>query len=124
MSNLKDLTEQILAFRDERDWRQYHHPKDLAMALSIEAAEVLEIFRFKSPQQIDQELPQLRERLGDELADCLFFVLLMAHDCGVDLAQAVPKKLEQNAKKYPVELARGQNLKYDQLKSFQPPDSQ
>lgn len=120
MPDLEDFTEQVCRFRDERDWRQYHHPKDLAMALSIEAAELLELFRFKSPQQIDQELPQLRQRLGEELADCLFFVLLMAHDCGIDLGQAMPAKLAANALKYPVELARGQNLKYDQLQCQRP----
>ena len=85
------------------------------MALSIEAAEVLELFRFKSPAQIDQEMEQMRSRLGEELSDCLFFVLLMAADCGIDLSQALPAKLVQNAGKYPVELARGKNLKYDQL---------
>lgn len=86
------------------------------MALSIEAAEVLELFRFKSPEQIDQELDGLRSRLGEELADCLFFILLMADDCGIDLSRALPEKLAQNARKYPVELARGKNLKYDQLR--------
>jgi NTP pyrophosphatase (non-canonical NTP hydrolase) len=102
-------------FRDERDWKQFHHPKDLAMALSIEAAEVLELFRFQSPQEIDQKMPQLRSKLGEELADCLFFVLLMARDCQIDLAEAVRLKLEQNARKYPVELSRGRNLKYTEL---------
>ena len=118
MKDLATLTAAVRAFRDERDWRQFHHPKDLAMALSIEAAEVLEIFRFKSPAQIDEEMEQLRPQLGEELADVLFFVLLMADDCGIDLSSAVPAKLAQNARKYPVELARGKNLKYDQLEEI------
>lgn len=113
--DLAELTEAVRDFRDQRDWRQFHHPKDLAMALSIEAAEVMELFRFKSPEQIDGEMDELRGRLGEELADCLFFVLLMAHDCGIDLSHAVPAKLAQNARKYPVELSRGKNAKYDQL---------
>lgn len=112
---LTQLTEAVRHFRDQRDWQQFHHPKDLALALSIEVAEVLELFRFKSPEQIDREMEKLRPRLGEELADCLFFVLLLAADCGIDLTQALPAKLEQNARKYPVELSRGKNLKYDQL---------
>lgn len=112
---LQELTQQIKAFRDERDWQQFHHPKDLALALSIEAAEVLEIFRFKSPAQIDAELPALRTKLGPELADCLFFVLLMAHDCGIDIRAALQSKMQENARKYPVELSRGKNLKYTEL---------
>ena len=112
---IRELTQQVKNFRDERDWRQYHHPKDLAIALSIEAAEVQEIFRFKSPAQIDAELPQLRRALGNELADCLFFVLLMADDCGIDIKEALQHKMTENAKKYPVELCRGKNLKYTEL---------
>ncbi|MBS2037765.1 nucleotide pyrophosphohydrolase [bacterium] len=112
---MQELTRQIREFRDERDWKQYHHPKDLAMALSIEAAEVLEIFRFKSPTQIDAELPTLKARLGPELADCLFFILLMAHDCGIDMKSALESKMQENARKYPVELCRGKNLKYTEL---------
>jgi NTP pyrophosphatase (non-canonical NTP hydrolase) len=113
--DLATLTEAVRAFRDERDWRQFHHPKDLAIALSIEAAEIMELFRFKSPDQISAEMDELRQRLGEELSDVLFFVLLMADDCGIDLSQAMPAKLAQNARKYPVERARGKNLKYDQL---------
>ncbi|MBX3166977.1 MAG: nucleotide pyrophosphohydrolase [Candidatus Eremiobacteraeota bacterium] len=112
---LQELTQAIKNFRDERDWRQYHHPKDLAVALSIEAAEVLEIFRFKSAAQIDAELPELKKALGHELADCLYFILLMASDCGIDMKQALQQKMAENAKKYPVERCRGKNLKYTEL---------
>ncbi len=112
---LQEITESIKRFRDERDWQQYHHPKDLAVALSIEAAEVLEIFRFKSVKQIDEELPVLKDALGHELADCLYFILLMASDCGIDMKQALEQKMVENAKKYPVALCRGKNLKYTEL---------
>ena len=112
---IQELTEAIKRFRDERDWQQYHHPKDLAVALSIEAAEVLELFRFKSASQVDQEMSVLRESLGHELADCLYFILLMASDCGIDIRQALEQKMAQNAKKYPVDLCRGKNLKYTEL---------
>lgn len=115
-SQIQQWTRRIREFRDERDWRQFHHPKDLALALSIESAEILELFRFKSPEQIDREMDRLRPKLGEELADCLFFILLLAGDCGIDLAQALPDKLAKNAAKYPVELSFGKNLKYDELK--------
>ena len=113
--DLQEITESIQRFRDERDWKQYHHPKDLAVALSIEAAEVLEIFRFKSVAQIDQEMPALKDALGRELADCLYFILLMASDCGIEMNQALEQKMAENAEKYPVALCRGKNLKYTEL---------
>jgi NTP pyrophosphatase (non-canonical NTP hydrolase) len=112
---LQQLTEAIQKFRDERDWKQYHHPKDLAMALSIEASEVLELFRFKSTGQIDAQMPDLKTALGHELADCFYFILLMAADCGIDLKEAMEQKMTENARKYPVELCRGKNLKYTEL---------
>ena len=115
MSEWKRFTEKIIAFRDERDWQQFHHPKDLAMALAIEAAEVLEVFRFKSPEQIDAERSQWKQALGEELADCLYFVLLLAHDAEIDLPQAMEAKMQKNALRYPVALSRGKNLKYDRL---------
>lgn len=114
-NDLTELTRAVVAFRDERDWKQFHHPKELVMALAIEAAELMEILRFKSREEVDAQMPALRQRLGEELADCLFFVLLMAHDCGIDLLQALPAKLQVNARKYPVELARGRNEKYTDL---------
>jgi dCTP diphosphatase len=113
--DLKHLTRAVVAFRDERDWKQFHHPKELVGALAIEAAELMEVLRFKSQAEVDAQMPALRARLGEELADCLFFVLLLAHDCGIDLAEALPAKLQANARKYPVELARGRNEKYTEL---------
>jgi NTP pyrophosphatase (non-canonical NTP hydrolase) len=115
MTELQRFTEKILEFREARDWKQFHHPKDLALALAIEAAEVLEVFRFKSPEQIDAERPQWKQALGEELADCLYFILLLAHDADIDLPQAMEAKLQKNAARYPVELSRGNNLKYDRL---------
>lgn len=113
---ISELVRQVLQFRDERDWRQYHHPKDLAMALAIEAGELMEPFRFKSPEQINGELEAggLPE-VAHEMADVLYFLLLFAHELGVDLTSALREKLALNAQKYPVELCRGRNLKYTQL---------
>ncbi len=113
---IRELVRQVLEFRDERDWRQYHHPKDLAMALAIEAGELMEPFRFKSGEQIDAELAagSLPE-VAHEMADVLYFLLLFAHELNVDLTGALAEKLKLNAQKYPVEKSRGRNVKYTHL---------
>lgn len=113
MTDLEALTERILAFRDARDWKQFHNPKDLAIALSVEAAEVLELFRFKTPEEARLAT------LPDELADVLYFVLLLAHEAEVDLMEALAEKMAKNEAKYPVALSRGKNLKYSELPSHQ-----
>lgn len=110
---MKDLQARVVAFRDARDWKQFNPPKDLALALSIEAAELLEIFRFKSDEQA--LAGDGRDRLSDELADVLYFVLLMANDTGIDLRAALERKLAATGEKYPVALSRGRNLKYTEL---------
>lgn len=113
---IRALMQKVLEFRDERDWQQFHHPKDLAMALAIEAGELMEPFRFKGPEQITQELAagSLPE-VAHEMADVLYFLLLFAHELDIDLTRALESKLALNAQKYPVERSRGRNLKYTQL---------
>ncbi|MBI3587666.1 nucleotide pyrophosphohydrolase [Candidatus Micrarchaeota archaeon] len=103
-------------FRDERDWRQFHAPKEMAIDLSIEAAEVLEHFRFKSDDEVAELLKSAskREEIGDELADCLWALLYLSDEMGIDLAGAFGKKLEKTARKYPVHLSKGKNKKYDE----------
>ena len=107
---LKTLTKHAVRFRDARDWKKFHKPKDLAMNLSIEAAELLEQYLWKK----DGEREDLKE-IGDELSDVLLSVLLLAHHYGLDLEKAFIHKLKKNAKKYPVRKSRGRNLKYDRL---------
>jgi NTP pyrophosphatase (non-canonical NTP hydrolase) len=111
---IDDLTRQVFDFRERRDWAQYHHPKELASALSIEVAEIMELFRFKSADEVKEMVnePDLREKLGNELADSLFLLLLLAHESGVDLNQAFARKLEILEKRYPEELAKGRNDKW------------
>ena len=109
MSEIKDLQNKVVAFRDERDWGQFHNSKDLAMNLSVEAAELLELFLWKSPQEAD--LGKIRE----ELADVFMSLLLIANNHQIDLYTALISKLEETAKKYPVELSRGKNQKYTDL---------
>lgn len=115
MSDLTDLTAAALAFRDERDWQQFHNPKDLALSLSLEASELLEIFQWKQGAEIAQVAADKRERVAEELADVLCYTLLMAHETGVDLAAALHAKLQANAAKYPVDKSRGSHRKYTEL---------
>lgn len=115
MPDLQELTRQVLAFRDERDWKQFHNPKDVAVSLVLEATEVLELFQWKNGAEVAQTAQARREDLADELADVLYHTLLMAHDLGIDLAAALPAKLAKSALKYPVEKAKGSSRKYTEL---------
>ena len=109
MNDIKEITEILLKFRDERDWAQFHNPKDLALALNIEAGELLEAFLWKSSEQADIG------KVKEELADVFAFALLLAHKYDFDVKQIVLEKMEKNALKYPVEKARGVAKKYTEL---------
>lgn len=100
------LTKAIVSFRDARDWKQFHNSKDLALALSIEAAELTELFLWKSPLQAD------RKRIAEELADVLTYALLLAHEEKLDVGRIIRAKLKANARKYPVAKAKGSARKY------------
>ncbi|HYE59680.1 MAG TPA: nucleotide pyrophosphohydrolase [Candidatus Kapabacteria bacterium] len=112
MSDIQTLTEAILAFRDERDWKQFHTPKDMALSLCLEAAEVLEHFQWKNGEEMERYVRDHAEEIGDELSDVLFWVLLMSHDLHIDIAEAFRQKLEKTKKKYPVDKAKGKAGKY------------
>ena len=105
MSEIRDLQARILRFRDERDWAQFHTPKDLAMSLNIEAAELLELYLWKGSEDADVG------RVREELADVLYAALLLAAHYQIDVHSAVVDKLALNARKYPVETSRGSNKK-------------
>lgn len=111
---LGTLKDKVKAFCEERDWDQYHNPKDLAIGLSTESNELLDIFRFKSEEQMKEMLKdaKYREHISEELADVFFFALRFAQMNEIDLEKALVDKLEKNAKKYPAEKVRGSNLKY------------
>lgn len=115
MSDLQSLTRQVVQFRDERDWAQFHNPKDVALSLMLEAAELLEIFQWKEGAAIQATAELRRGDLADELADILSHTLLIAHDLKIDLGSALEAKLVRNAQKYPVDKARGSNKKYTEL---------
>lgn len=114
---LQELRELVVRFRDERDWGQFHTPKDLALGVQIEAAELAELFLWRKPGECEADLrdAEFRERLADELADVQTYLLYLAHAAGLDLADAVRAKVKKNEQKYPVEKSRGSARKYDEL---------
>lgn len=115
MSDIKDLTGKIIKFRDARDWKKFHNPKDIALSLVLEVAEVVEHFQWKSQAEIDEYIKSNKEEIGEELADVLYWVLIMSHDLRIDIKKALEKKITKNEKKYPVDKAKGKHTKYNKL---------
>lgn len=113
--NIKKLTERIIAFRDARDWKQFHNPKDVALSLVLEAGEVMEHFQWKNKNEMEKHILDSRAEIGEELADVLYWVLLMSHDLKIDVLSALDKKMIKNEAKYPVEKAKGKHTKYNKL---------
>jgi NTP pyrophosphatase (non-canonical NTP hydrolase) len=112
---LSAMLKTALKFRDEREWKQFHSFKDLAITLSLEAAEVLEHAQWKTEAELEKYLKTHREHVADELADVLHVLLLVAEHCKIDLAKAFDAKMKKNRAKYPVEKARGSAKKYHEL---------
>jgi NTP pyrophosphatase (non-canonical NTP hydrolase) len=107
------LLDKLISFRKDRDWEQFHSPKELAISLSIEAAELLEWFQWKSPEQIQQQLETAkRQDLEDEIADVAIYLSYLCHDLEVDLNKTIEAKLQKNSEKYPIEKVKGRNNKY------------
>ena len=113
--SLTRLTQLFLDFRDARDWKQFHNPKELAVSLVVESAELLELFQWKTGPELDRVVRDRREALSDELADVLHSLLLLAHDLDIDLAQAVERKIQKMNARYPVDKAKGKPRKYNDL---------
>lgn len=106
---MDEVMQKLRQFRDERNWKQFHNPKDLAVALSIEASELLEAFLWKAPEAAD------REKVKEELADVLAYALLLVDTYGFDLNAIVLEKIARNVEKYPVDKAKGSAKKYNEL---------
>jgi dCTP diphosphatase len=115
MTDLESLREQLRAFSSERDWDQFHSPKNLAMALSAEAGELLEIFQWLTEEQSRSLSPAAHAAASDELADVLLYLVRLGDTLGIDLVAAANRKLAANAEKYPVDKARGNSRKYTEL---------
>jgi NTP pyrophosphatase (non-canonical NTP hydrolase) len=112
---IDELSQRVLRHRDERQWGQFHTPKELAISLCVESAELLSLMQWKTGAELDQAVAAKRAHIQDELADVLHSVLLLASDLKVDLGAALEQKLAKDAQKYPVDKARGKNLKYSEL---------
>lgn len=115
MEKIADLTKRIVAFRDARDWKQFHNPKDLSMSLVLEATEVMEHFQWKNKEEMETYVVDAKVEVGEELADVLYWVLLMGHDLNIDVLEALDEKMKKNEAKYPVEKAKGNHKKYNNL---------
>jgi NTP pyrophosphatase (non-canonical NTP hydrolase) len=114
MRDLEELKERLRVFVAERDWDQFHSPKNLAMALSVEAAELVELFQWLTEAESAALDGERRRRAAEELADVLVYLVRIADRLDIDLLQAAGEKLESNAVKYPAERVRGQARKYDE----------
>jgi NTP pyrophosphatase (non-canonical NTP hydrolase) len=112
---LDDITRRIVEFRDARDWKQFHSPKNLAVSISIEAAELLETLQWSSDETVNADVIERRAEIEAELADVMIYCLLLAHDTGVDPVAAIEAKLAENAAKYPADRAHGSRAKYTEL---------
>lgn len=108
----QETIDQILKFRDDRDWKQFHNPKDLAISISLEAAELLEVFQWSAE---DVTCFDKIDKIKEELADVVNYCVLMADVCGLDLDEIVLKKLKKNQEKYPIEKAKGSREKYNKI---------
>ncbi|MDD6465241.1 MAG: nucleotide pyrophosphohydrolase [Coprococcus sp.] len=109
--SIKELTDEIVAFRDARDWKKFHNSKDMAISISLEAAELLEVFQW-SGEDVEADTDKKVSKIKEELADVLIYSLLMGHDLGFDISEIVKQKIDTNNRKYPVDKAYGKSDKY------------
>jgi NTP pyrophosphatase (non-canonical NTP hydrolase) len=114
-TNIQELKDKVKEFCELREWDQFHNPKDLSISITIEAAELLEIFRLKNEKEIKEIMNGSgRENVEDEVADILFNLLRFAQKNGIDITTALHNKMEKSNKKYPIEKAKGNNKKYSE----------
>jgi NTP pyrophosphatase (non-canonical NTP hydrolase) len=109
MKDIEEITQELLKFRNERDWEQFHNPKDLALAINVEAGELLELFLWKNSENANAE------KVKEELADVFAYAFLLAEKYNFDVKEIVLEKIAKNGEKYPVEKAKGSAKKYDEL---------
>lgn len=114
-NTLSDLQKLIVDFRDKRDWKQFHTPRNLAESLVLEASEVLEHFQWKNEDEIKEHLEKHKEEFSHELADVLNYLLLLANETNIDLSEALQSKLKLSDQKYPIEKSKGKHSKYSEL---------
>ncbi len=115
MTDLEKLTKRVVKFRNDRNWKQFHNPKDTAVSLLLEAAEFLEHFQWKSPDEITTHLKRKHKDVSEELCDVLYWVLLIAHDLKIDIEKEFELKMKKNETNYPVDKAINRHTKYTEL---------
>lgn len=113
--NIKELQDIIIKFRDARDWKQFHNPKDTSLSLVLEAVEVMEHFQWKDGKEIEEYIKSHKEDVGKELSDVLYWVLLISYDLNIDIVKIFKKKMTENNKKYPIRKSKDKYLKYTKL---------
>ncbi len=115
MMSLNEIQKKAVHFRDARDWKQFHNPKDMALSLVLEAAEVMEHFQWKNVKEMDKYIRSNKSEIADELADVLYWVVTMSSDINIDLSKAFERKMKKNEEKYPVTKSKGKHTKYNML---------
>ena len=115
MVNWRDIQDKAVAFRDARDWKQFHNPKDVVLSLVLEATEVMEHFQWKSAKEMEKYVRSHKAEIGDELADVLYWIAIIAKDLRINLFDAFEKKMKKNEKKYPIKKSKGNHTKYTRL---------
>jgi len=115
INDIKKITDMIKQFRDERDWMQFHDPKNMSISIVLEASELLEHFQWKTKEEARQYVKEHKEEIQDEIADVAMYLFELADNLGIDLLDAMKNKMEKNKKKYPVEKAKGKHTKYNKL---------
>lgn len=112
---MKDLAARIVAFRDARDWKQFHNPKDLSLSLVLESAEVMEHFQWKNAEEIALHTSEKKDEIAKELADVYWYLLLLGNDLDIDIEEALMMKIAENEERYSVAKAKGNHTKYSEL---------
>ncbi len=115
MSEINEITEKIIQFRDERDWMQFHDPKNMAVSIILEASELLEHFQWKTKEEVEKYVMQNKSEIKDEIADIALYLFELANNLGISLNSAMEEKLKKNKAKYPIEKAQGKHTKYDKV---------
>lgn len=113
--DIKKLQDIVIKFRDARDWKKFHNPKDSSLSLVLEAVEVMENFQWKNGKEMEDYIKLNRDNIGKELADVLYWILLISHDLNIDLVKIFKKKMLENNKKYRIRKSKGKNIKYTKL---------
>ena len=113
---LEEIIRRVIKFRDDRNWKKFHNPKNLAISISVEANELLEHFQWKDLKESEEYAEKYKDKISLEIADIIIYLLYLCYDLKIDLEDSIDKKLKENDSKYPVSKSKGKSLKYNQLK--------